>query len=105
MTPLCNKLNKSMPTVLLYDIGTTDTKGRVEGRRVTCFELDMYKSETQTSGYRMEPGHYYVVQIQKTKDGVAFGSTQRDYYFKSVSERAYHILKRVKGLTLVEIGR
>lgn len=96
--------NDTPSTVNQYVNGKIDAKGRVIGLFVKFWERDFSEipEDTNCGFYRLEPGRYYVVRVQTTKDGNSWGATQGTKHFKTQSERADYILKRIKGFTLVD---
>lgn len=76
--------------------GKIDAKGRKMGLRVrTCEMTFVAAKEDERTWFRLEPGHYYVVQIQASKNGEKWGAAQPNQYFKTEAERAAAIAKRL----------
>lgn len=70
------------------DFGVLDRKGRSIGATVWLREVGMAEGKSaHGSYYNMAPGHYFVMTVQATRAGVAYGACQQRQYFKTEAER------------------
>lgn len=72
-----------------------DEKGRWLGTGINTFTSE-FSPAGGVCGYPMEPGRYYSVCIQATKDGKDWGASQPTKHFKTAEERADYIKKTVE---------
>ncbi len=77
--------------------GIKDRLGRDIGVRIATFAAVFTEaSEEDTGCYRHEPGYFFGVNIQATRNGVEYGASQPNKYFKTIEERDAHIAKRLE---------
>lgn len=76
-----------------------DAKGRAHGLILKTFEVDFVEVQVDAkSFYSIKPGHYFAASMQSSKDGKAFGASQKTQYFKTREERTAEIIKRLGSM-------
>lgn len=85
---------KTQPTYTRRTFADLDKKGRTIGGIVTLREVDMAPGEDQYGSYcNMEPGHYFTMTPQATRNGSGYGASQFTRYFKTEAERTAAVEK------------
>jgi len=82
----------------MIDFEITDQSGRKTGLRVSKWvsEFKGFEPGPFESFFQIEPGIYYGLKIQPTRDGKDFGSIQQRKFFKTDTERDQETGRRVK---------
>jgi hypothetical protein len=70
-------------------LGHLDGRARQIGADIWTWEvlMELLPSDHKGTYSRLQPGSYFVLRTQATRNGVAYGATQRARFFKSVGER------------------
>lgn len=98
MTIQTIRTNKTNAAVVIHEWSAADAKGRVIGLQIRTNEVDLVPMTAETGCfYRIPAGHYFVANMQTTKDGQVFGACQPDQYFATAEERAAAIVKRLSA--------
>ena len=88
-----------------YDFLCRDRLGREIGAKVQTYRADCAAAHTCTGdgetfwGYltTLEPGRYFALYVQATRNGVSYGPMQSPQFFATAEERGVAIEKYLKG--------
>lgn len=72
--------------------GITDKFGRAIGVKITTYEGDYVEAEY---GYNIEPGHYFIVCINTSRNDESYGSARWRKPCKTIEERDAFIEKTI----------
>lgn len=79
-----------------YGFDRTDAKGRKIGMRARTETVTLRAAtDADKWGYTLEPGVYFTLNMQMTKNGEKWGASQRTFYFKTAEERDAKLANRV----------
>lgn len=80
-----------------YDFGVKDRLGRLIGAEITTCETTYRPAAPDANiGWPKEPGTYFTLIAQATRNGLSYGAGQGDRYFKTLEERNAAIDKYLK---------
>lgn len=93
----CNVTTSNCDQVHIAFEGLTDAKGRKLGAWVTTSTRTAVENNTN-SGYVIDPGVWFAVNMCGSRDGVSYGVTGGTKLFRTEDERAAYIAKRIKTM-------
>ncbi|MBC8984075.1 hypothetical protein IAI52_27900 [Pseudomonas lurida] len=89
--------NQTTAATSQLGFGYYDSFGREIGMMTCVWEVDVVEVDgvaiTYHTGFS-EPGHYFAAETQATRNGKAYGASQRDQYFKTCEERDVYLARR-----------
>ena len=94
------RLTRSNENTTSHTFDNTDAKGRKHGVEIVTFDASFKEIDESTPYYtywRHEPGEFFGLHLQATKDGKAWGASQRTQIFNTKEERAAAIEKRMQA--------
>jgi hypothetical protein len=73
------------------DFGVTEPARKTVGPRrvgasVMIMEADFAINEGGMGGYSLDPGHYFILRVGATRDGIGYGASSGERFFKTRAE-------------------
>src|SRR5260221_958750 len=87
-------------TASKHDFAATDRFGRKMGSDVDTYEIDIVAGDNIWSkaarGY-LADGHHFVLNVQATRNGIAYGATQYRQFFTTAEARDAAVVKYLRA--------
>jgi hypothetical protein len=90
-------INKTTAATSQRGFGYSDSFGHEIGMMTCVWEVDVVEVYGAAISYHTgfsAPGHYFVAETQATRNGKAYGASQRNQYFKTGEARDAYLARR-----------